>query len=363
MKNKYLIHFVSITCILGVTACSGGTKKESASTTAPVTVTVTTVSTGMQQDILASGQVEAVQTAGISTRVMGRITNIYVKVGDRVNKGQILATISDEDIRAKRAQATAMIAEAGAAFTLAQKDLDRFTNLYKQQSATAKELDNVTLQYNAARARVDAAKEMRNEIDAMLSYSSLTAPFSGVVTQKLAETGNIANPGIPLLTIEQNGVLQVSATVSESDISHIRTGQAVMMTIKSTGENIQGKIIQINPSAQFTGGQYLVKIGLPVTTAGTLYAGMFVGVHITSTAARAEKGDEEITIPVAAVVHRDELTGVYTVSSGNTALLRWIRLGKSYGDKVEVLSGLSAGEQFITTASGKLFNGAPVKVN
>ena len=139
--------------------------------------------------VLASGEVEAVQTANISTRVMGRITNIFVKVGDRVNKGQLLATVWDEDIKAKRAQADAMITEAEAAYATAKKDYDRFNNLYKQQSATAKEIDNVTLQYNSAQARVAAAKQMRTEVNANLSYNSLTAPFSGVVTQKLGRSG------------------------------------------------------------------------------------------------------------------------------------------------------------------------------
>ena len=129
-----------------------------------------------------------------------------------------------------------MIAEAEGAYATAQKDYDRFNNLYQQQSATAKELDNVTLQYNSAKARVAAAKQMRSEVNANLSYSSLTAPFSGVVTQKLAEVGSIANPGMPILTIEQNGIFQVSASIAESDISHIHLGDVANMQIKSTGK-------------------------------------------------------------------------------------------------------------------------------
>ena len=167
---------------------------------------------------------------------MGRITDIFVKTGDRVNKGQLLARVWDEDIKAKRAQADAMIAEAEGAYATAQKDYDRFNNLYKQQSATAKELDNATLQYNSAKARVAAAKQMRSEVNANLSYSSLTAPFSGVVTQKLAEVGSIANPGMPILTIEQDGTFQVSASIAESDISNIHLGDVANMQIKSTGK-------------------------------------------------------------------------------------------------------------------------------
>lgn len=344
-----------------VVSCGGGDEKATAVAEQPIAVTVGNVSAANVQAVLASGQVEAAQTANISTRVMGRITNIFVKAGDRVSKGQVLATISDEDIKAKRAQTNAMIAEAEASYAAAQKDFDRFNNLYKEQSATAKELDNVTLQFNSAKSRVEAAKQMRNEISAMLSYSSLTAPFAGVVTQKLAEAGSIASPGMPVLTIEQSGILQVSAAVAESDISNIKLGDVANIQIKSTGKTFQGKITQLNPSSQFTGGQYIVKINIPDADKKDVLAGMFVSVSIPLKTSVKATAEDMILVPLSAIVNRDELTGIYTVGTDNTALLRWIRLGKTVGDKVEVISGLAKDEQFIVTADGKLYNGAKVK--
>ncbi|MBI2729192.1 MAG: efflux RND transporter periplasmic adaptor subunit [Sphingobacteriales bacterium] len=363
MLNKHLPGLLLTIAVTGMISCGGNKEQQKETTEKPVAVTLGTVSSGSQNAILASGQVEAIQTANISTRVMGRITNIYVKAGDRVNKGQMLATISDEDIRAKRAQTDAMIAEAEAAYANAQKDYERFNNLYKQQSATAKELDNVTLQYNSAKARVDAAKQMRSEVNASLSYSSLTAPFSGVVTQKLAEAGNIANPGMPIVTIEQSGILQVSASIAESDISNIHLGDAATLLIKSTGKSFEGKVIQLNPSSQFTGGQYIVKISIPETAKADIYSGMFVRVTIPLKEAKQTQSDADVVlVPVSAIINRDELTGIYTVSENKTALLRWIRLGKNYGDKVEVVSGLAKNESFILSSEAKLYNGAPVTV-
>ena len=379
MFKRNLYPSLLIIILAGLNACSGGNeKKDEANLSAgraspkalpaarrqgekPVTVELSTVSSGGQPAILASGEVEAVQTANISTRVMGRITNIFVKTGDRVNKGQLLASVWDEDIKAKRAQADAMITEAEAAYATAQKDYDRFNNLYKQQSATAKELDNVALQYNSAKARVAAAKQMRSEVNANLSYSSLTAPFSGVVTQKLAEVGSIANPGMAILTIEQNETFQVSASIAESDISKIHLGDVADIQIKSTGKLFEGKIIQINPSSQFTGGQYIIKISIPGTVKKDIYAGMFAGVSIPVKDTRQVK-DDVVLVPLSAIINRDELNGIYTVSADNTALLRWIRLGKTYGDKVEVISGLSKDEKFIRSSESKLYNGAPVVV-
>jgi RND family efflux transporter MFP subunit len=364
MFKRNLHPLLPLFILVGLSACSGrNEEKNEASIQGEkrIAVTLSNVSADSQAAILVSGSVEAAQTANISTRVMGRITNIFVKAGDRVHKGQLLATVWDEDLKAKRAQADAMIAETEAVYATTQKDYDRFNNLYKQQSATAKELDNVTQQYNSAKARLAGAKQMRTEVNANLSYSSLRAPFDGVVTQKLTEAGSLAIPGMPLMIIEQNGILRVSAAIAETDILHIHLGDTASVLIKSTGNRFNGKVIQTSPSSQFTGGQYIVKISIPDTAKEDIYSGMFASISIPMKDERLIKNDA-ILIPKSAIINRDELTGIYTVSADNTALLRWIRLGKLYGDKVEVLSGLSKDEKFIRSSESKLYNGAPIVV-
>ena len=112
----------------------------------------------------------------------------------------------------------------------ARKDLDRYTALFARQSATASELDNASLRFYAARSGLEAAKQMRKEIDASAAYARLTAPFTGVVTQRLMDEGSLATPGTPILTIEQDGLLRVNATIAESDISRIRTGRRFRRT-------------------------------------------------------------------------------------------------------------------------------------
>ncbi len=363
MNIKNILQLITGITVVILSACSSDKKEAAANTDAAVMVTVSKPSGDEQQEINLSGQIEASQSVNISTRVMGFITILKVKIGDHVNKGQLLATISNQDIVAKRAQTDAMISEAQAALGSAQKDYDRFTTLYKQQSATAKELDNVTLQYNAAKARVEGAKQMRNEVNAMLGYTSLTAPFSGIITQKLAEQGNMANPGMPLLTIEQSGSYQVSASVPENTISQIQQGAAAIITIKALDKTIKGSITQINQSSQFTGGQYIVKVSIPDGDKKELYAGMYANVTIPVTKMPAAKAvTNMVVVPLWSIVQKDQLTGLYTVASNNTALLRWVRLGKTFGDKVEVLSGLEKSESFIVSAEGKLYNGVAVKI-
>ena len=363
--TKKMIQLISAAGLLLLSACSSGNKdKEKINKEEAIVVTVSKASNDQQDGLNISGQVEASQTANISTRVMGYITMLKVNVGDRVSKGQLLATISNQDLLAKRGQADAMIAEAEANVKSAKKDFNHSTVLYGQQSATAKELDNVTLQYSAAKARLDGARQMRNEVNAQLGYTTLTAPFSGIVTQKLADAGSMANPGMPLLTIEQAGSYQVSASVSENLISQLKTGDNAVINISAINKTIDGKVSQINESSQFTGGQYIIKISIPDKEKTGLYAGMYANISIPVKAQALVKTNENATVlvPTQSIEHRDQLTGLYTISSNNTALLRWVRLGKSYGDKVEVLSGLGKDEQFIVSADGKLYNGAPVKI-
>lgn len=348
--------------LLVLSSCSSKNKIETETNTdSAVAVTVATPSGNERQVINISGQVEASQSANISTRVMGYITKLNVNVGDHVKKGQVIAAISNNDIVAKRAQADAMITEANDALQNAQKDYERFSALYKQQSASAKELDNATLQYNSAKSRLESAKQMRNEVNAMLAYTTLTAPFSGTVTQKLADAGSMANPGMPIVTIEQSGSYQISAAVPETQINQIKQGQEVTVNIKSINKIFTGKVTQVNQSSQFTGGQYIIKVSIPDKEKNGLYAGMYANLSITSSN-KAEAAADAVLVPVSSIINKDQLTGLYTISANNTALLRWVRLGKTFGDQAEVLSGLAKNEQFIVSADGKLYNRVPVKI-
>lgn len=362
--NKAPLLILALTAATLLPSCSNNKgEQKGAPEDTPVSVTVATPGNdNISGGINASGQVEAVQTANISTRVMGYITKVYVSVGDHVKQGQLVFTVNSTDILARLAQTEAMIAQADASLQNAQKDYDRFTVLYNQQSASAKELDNVSLQYKAAKANLGAARQMRNEVNAQLSYTNVTAPFSGVVTQKMLDAGSMATPGMPVVTIERSGGLQVSASVGESQIASIKQGDTAMLNIKSIDKIITGKITQISQSSQPSGGQYVIKISIPDNEKQQIYSGMYVNVNIPAkeTLQNNEAGTRNILVPVESIVNKDQLTGLYTIGTNNTALLRWVRLGKNFGNKVEVLSGLAKDESFITHADGRLYNGIPV---
>ena len=358
MKNIYKITFLAITIL--ISSCGNSEKEIVIDNSNPIVVKVSSISQDNNNSFLsASGKIEAVKSANLSTRVMGFVNKIHVNVGDKVKKGQLLLSINNVDLEAKLAQVNASITEATAAYQNSEKDYNRFTALFNDNSASQKELDDVTANYNMTKARLEAANQNKNEVNAQFSYVNIRAPFNGVVTNKFIKAGNMANPGVPLLSVESPSNFQVIAMVPESDISNIKSGITVSVLVKSLGETLSGKVSEISTSAKNTGGQYLVKVTLEKTNVNIL-SGMFSTVQFPIE--KTEKSSSVVLIPQTAIITHGSLKGVYTVSEQNTALLRWLRLGKSYGDKVEVLSGLTIEESYIVSAESKLSNGAKVSI-
>jgi RND family efflux transporter MFP subunit len=343
----------------------GGEKKNEIANETPISVQVSgTTENNISPFVTASGKIESQKSADVSTRMMGYVTNVNVKMGEKVSQGQLLISINNTDLQAKKAQADASILQATAGFNNAKKDYERFKTLFSQQSASQKELDDITLRYEMAKANLEVAKQMRNEVMAQMSYSNITAPFSGEVTNTFVKEGDMANPGMPLVSVEGNGLMQVMAMVSEGDITLIKNGMPVTVLVKSSNHQIKGKVSEVSGSATNTGGQYLVKINLEKTDKSVL-SGMFVNVQfpIEKPKVKTEtKKPERVLVPQSALVTKGQLTGLYTVTSKNVAILRWLRTGKSFGNQVEVLSGLTADEKYIVSAKGKLYNGAKVSI-
>jgi len=349
-----------VTTSLLVLSCGSDHKTSIAENMTPIVVKLNAAEANQNNSLItASGKIQASNSANLSTRMMGFVNKIYVNVGDKVNKGQLLLSVNNTDLQAKRAQVNAGITEATAAFTNAEKDYARFKNLFDQNSASQKEFDDMTAHYEMSKARLEGANQMKNEIDAQFTYANIRAPFDGVVTNKFIEAGDMANPGMTLIAVESPKQFDVTAMVAESDISKIISNSKVDVLVKSMNQSIKGIVTEISSSAKNTGGQYLVKIALDKTDVNIL-SGMFATIQFP--VEKTVKTSSMIVIPTSSIVANGSLKGVYTVSEQNTAILRWLRIGKTYGDKVEILSGLNAKEQYIIHAEGKLFNGAKITI-
>ena len=357
MKKYSITFMIARTTVLS--NCGGKDHETFSDDSAPIVVEVSQVKVGNHQPfIAASGRVEAANTANLSTRIMGHVSSIKVKVGDQVKKGDLLLSIHSEDILAKRAQVYASIAEVTAALKNAEKDYNRYKALFAKQSATQKELDDMTAHYKMAKARLERAEQLKNEINAQFAYTNIRAPFYGTITNLFIESGDLANPGMPLIAMEAPGAFEVTASVPESEITKIFQDSTVQVMIKALDITLKGEISEISTSAKQTGGQYLVKVVLSETNA-LVYSGMFATVHFP---VKGIAQNSMVLIPQDAIVEKGQLTGIYTVSQSNTALLRWLRLGRIYEDQVEVLAGLTANETFIRSAESKLYNGAKLTI-
>jgi len=356
MKKIHTILIFSIVLLIG--SCGPKDQKMAEDNSPAISVTTSLVAVNDSSPFLSvSGKIQAIQSADISTRIMGYVSKVYVNVGDNVQKGQLLIAINNTDLQAKRAQVNAGITEATVAFTTAQTDYKRYKNLFAKQSASQKEMDDMAANFEMAKARLESANQMKNEVNAQFAYSNITAPFSGVITAQNSKEGAMANPGMPLISMEAPGNFEVMALVPETEITEIKKGTTVAVVVKSIHKTIAGKVMEVSSSAKNTGGQYLVKIELDKTDANIL-SGMFTTVQFP---VERKEQVRTVMIPKQAIVTNGQLSGVYTVSQRNTALLRWLRLGRSFGDQVEVLSGLQADEAYIVSAEGKLYNG--VRVN
>ncbi|AVR47462.1 efflux RND transporter periplasmic adaptor subunit [Christiangramia fulva] len=356
---KKIIYFLIVALISGISLSCGNETHTSEVKSDPIKVRLSTPDTVKDTFLTASGKIEAVENAKLSTRMMGYIHKIYVNIGDRVKKGELLVSINNTDLQAKLAQVNARITEAEAAFKNAKKDYERYQALFEENSASQKEMDDMSANYEMAKARLEAARQMKNEIQSQFTYANIRAPFSGVITNKFVEEGAMANPGMPLLAMEAPGKFEMKAMIPEADISQIKPETDVLVLIKTLDKTVQGKVTEVGSSASNTGGQYPVKISLEETTEG-LRSGMYATVQFPVES--PEQKNKIVFVPKNVLTYRGDLTGLYTVSSEGTAILRWIRPGRTIGDQVEILSGLEPEEPYITSSNGKITNGSPVVI-
>ena len=187
----------------------------------------------------------------------------------------------------------------------------------------------------------------------MRDYAKLAAPFSGVVINKTVEPGNLATPGAPLLTIEQDGLYRLEASVDESKLASVRVGQAVEAVIDASDRKVNARVTEIVPSVDSASRSYIVKLDLP--SMPQLRTGMF------GRAIFPMGMEKVVAIPVAALMDRGQLQSVFVVEDG-VAHTRLVTTGRRTKDGVEVLSGLNAGETLVVPIPQGLQDGARVEV-
>ena len=331
----------------------------------------------------ALGSIAAETASTVSGKIMGTVKAVNVREGDRVSQGDVLAVLDERQVEAGLRQAQAGLSEAGKAETaavsaakaarsqaqLAETTYKRYQKLLEEESATRQEFDEVEARYRQAQAAlaqaeamVAAAKSRVRQAEAAASSAgvsrkdaSVVAPYDGVVTAKFVDEGDLASPGTPLFALEKTGGFQAELVLPEQHIQAVRIGQPLDVSIPAVeGRSpLVGTVKTIVPAADPKSRSFTVKVELPENA--MLRSGMFVRVSIPV----GEGG--MLLLPVSALVVHGQLTGYFLVGDDGVVRFRLMRTGRSFGDRIEVVSGMKPGTRYVVSPPEDLEDGMKVE--
>ena len=287
------------------------------------------------------GVVEAVNRTTVSAQTQGQVEEILFDVDDFVDKGAVVARIKDTEHRARLAQAEADLQSASARLAQAQEAHARVQGLYARKTVSQSDMDQATADLATAKAALDAATARLGQAREQLQYTLIRAPYSGIVTHRHMQVGEMASPGKPVMTGVSLDELRVIADVPQSVIPSVRSGAKARVYLPD-GQVVESRRITVFPFADLGSNTFKVRVELPALAEGASRS-LFPGMYVKTGFAVGEK--QELTVPKTSVVQRSEVTAVYVVDPENHLHFRQIRLGRALDDAWVVLSGLSVGER------------------
>jgi RND family efflux transporter MFP subunit len=287
----------------------------------------------------AEAVVEAVRQSTVAAQISGRIVELRFDVGDSVKKGEVIARIDERAATQALAASEAQVREAEAALRNARAEYERAKQLVTQKFVSPAALERAEAQYKSAQERVSALLAGAAQVATERGFATIVAPYSGIVSARHVELGEMASPGKPLMTGFDPATLRVSATVPQAQVAAIEAGAKARIEIPSTGKWIEAIDLRLVPAADPRTHTSQVRLTLPKEARG-VYPGVYARAHFVTGRKPA------LLVPRAAVIRRSELTAVYVVPEGAAPQLRQVRLGSAADEaSVEVLAGLRAGER------------------
>jgi membrane fusion protein (multidrug efflux system) len=292
---------------------------------------------------VASGTVLSARHATVSSKILARIDSIPVRAGDHVAEGDIVVGLDNRDLEARLQAARENVAGAEAAEELARSEVRRISELHRSKVAAQQQVDRMTAALRVAEAKLEGSRQKLADARVALSYSEIRSPVSGRVIDRLAEPGDTAAPGAPLLRIYDPGSMRLEAPVRERLATRLAPGEPLAVSIEAIDLDLTGTIDEIVPAAEPGARTFLVKIRLPEDP--RLFSGMFGRVRIP-----AGQGNR-LMLPVQAVERIGQLEFVDVISEDGALRRRLITTQAVDSDteggessRVEVSSGLAAGE-------------------
>ncbi len=372
-KNKRFFYFIVCTVVFLLMGCGEKIEPGNVAPSNKGSVKAPVVSANIIRQPFfyeSVGTVSAKTVSTISSKLMGTVIEVFVREGDLVKKGDRLAIIDDRQAAAMLRQAKAALAEArraetaaGAGAELAIATYTRYQNLMKDESASPQEFDEIKSRYQQAQAGLAAAKQRVKQAEAALASAVvnskdtvLQAPYDGIIRAKMVDVGDLATPGKAMFSIENTDSYVVDLVLPEQYIHTVGLNQEVTVTVSAlNNKTFTGSIQEIFPAADAKSRSFLIKVKLPVDP--RLRSGMFARVSIPV----GESG--LLLIPLTAVIHSGQLTGIYIVDDTQTAKFRLLRTGRTFGESIEVLSGLKQGDRYVPAPPPNLINGMKVEMD
>lgn len=339
---------------------SGAGRAEEKAVVRPA-LTVTTVlpqRVSLPVKLAANGNIVAWQEASVGTETAGlRLTEVHVNVGDRVRKGQVLATFASDTPRAEVAQSRASLAEAEASAADAAANAQRARSLQATGALSASQINQYLTAEKTARARVEAARALLQAQQVRLNQTHVYAPDSGIISARMATVGAVVGSGTELFRLIRQGRLEWRAEVTSAELGRITTGTTAVV-VAASGARLAGRVRTIGPTVDAQTRSALVYVDLAPLPgmAGNARAGMFARGEFDLGATPA------LTVPQAAVVVRDGFSYLYRVNPDNRVSQVKVQTGRLAGDQLEILGGLAADTRVVAAGAGFLNDGDLVRV-
>ena len=307
--------------------------------------------------LAANGNIAAWQEAVISAEISNlRLTEVRVNVGDRVQKGQVLARISSDSVDAALAESRASVAEAEAMLAEARANGDRARQFQATGFLSAQSINQYLTAEKTALARLNAARARMQAEQLRLAQTAVRAPDDGVISARTATVGSMAQPGQELFRLIRGSRLEWRAEVSAADLGKLKPGVAATLTAPN-GERIQGRVRMVAPTVDPQTLNGLVYVDLPVAETGNaLRAGTFARGEFELGRERA------LSLPQSAVLLRDGFSYVFRLDQQNKVAQTKVATGQRMGDQIAIVRGIAADTRVVASGAGFLADGDQVRV-
>lgn len=320
-----------------VTGCSPKEKSASIPPASQLQVQIMALEKAPLERVV-DGTIEAINQATVSAQTSGRITEIFYDVNDFVPAGALIMTLRATEQRAGMQQAQAAVQQATSREQEARQQFARIEGLYKDKVATKAEYDTALANRDAAQAQLAAARAGLGAAQEGVAYTEVRAPYAGIVTKRLVQVGETVQPGTPLMSGVSLQYLRVNVELPQSVVEKVRAIRRAAIYVN--GQRTEATSFTVFPEADVTTHTFHARANLPAN-ATDLHPGMFVKVGLVVGEA------ERLVIPTTALVTRSEVTAVYVLTKAGAVMLRQVRVGAAFNERVEVLAGLSVGDQVV----------------